>query len=296
MARGRRLSALLRSSRHQRLASLSTLRGLKPAQPDPTLELHGGGGGGGGSGGGPAAAAAPAVGAICSAAECERVFLELHILYESLKLDTLAWPRLSPLATLLATLAVGTRKWEHAYHYARDFGSLGGYVEAQAALAPASASESSPPPFCLFHSLASSLAASPTPTPPSLILGATLHGGTAAGAPLAASAAKPALGGGSGGTTVPLSLIPPACRLPAVVLGLYARIAPHPARGGGGGGGGAPPPARAARRVARAPDGGRAHRPQAPEALPLGVALPLYDAIRRAATARRRASRFARTT
>ena len=37
-----------------------------------------------------------------------------------LRLDTLAWPALSPLATLLASISVRLRRWEHAYHYAAN--------------------------------------------------------------------------------------------------------------------------------------------------------------------------------
>ena len=274
-------AALLRSRHHHRLSACAQLRGLQPVQSDDVSLGDAPGSGGAASGS-------------CTAGEVERVLTELHILYESMKLDTLSWPMLSPLAGLLATLSVCTRRWEHAHHYARDFGALGFVVEAHARQA-AVTSSAHPPPFCIFHWLASSLAAPSSP-------GASLSLPPLPPSPLLTSVA--AVGGGEGdeegsgslgccvsdgaamygsNMRLPASLVPVSCRLPAVVLTLYRRIAEHredPFLGidGVDGCGRKTTSGLAESLVRQMVAAGLG--PKQLEAMPLGVALPLQDAIR----------------
>ena len=127
------------------------------------------------------------------------------------------------------------RRWDHAYHYARDFGSLGSAVEAHAAAA--SSAPSPPrgggavtPPFDIFHWIASSVACSPAAAdgtaravdelpalPPSVLLGTATRAPISADDAVGGAADAGAGGGDYGGVSGEgvSSLIPSACVLPA---------------------------------------------------------------------------------
>ena len=241
-------STLLKSAHHQRLAARAPLRGLLPVQPKDVIESANCSGSRGS----------------CSPNEVDRVLTELHVLYESMKLDTLSWPRLYPFATVLATISARLRRWGHAHHYARDFGSLSLVVETPLAAAPVSAT-----PLCIFHRLASSLAAPATSL--SMLKSSILMAAEAGSAESATALHVEPLGADA---LPPPSLVPAACRLPSFILSLYSRIAVHNGQEAVS----TRPCCMAESLVTQMVVGrvGAKHL----ECLPLGVALPLLDAIR----------------
>ena len=285
-------SALLRSTHHQRLAARAPLRGLLPVQPEPEVDPPEGGGGtaGGGAAGGPAAAAV-AHGS-CAPNEIERVLTELHEFYEAMKLDALSWPQLYPLATLLATVAARLKRWEHAYHYARDFGTLGPAVERLARLHPPPTHSAAAAPSAVLHLPLPRVVACGTALP-------RLAAAAAAAAELFAAARQARRGwrrgrgrrrrGHHGGDAAPMrsSPRPAVCHRPCWPFTDVSRCtapaarrpfrAVAPPRRGCYGGRIAP---LLARGIARPADGCGEVGPKHLEVLPLGVALPLQDAIR----------------
>ena len=90
---------------------------------------------------------------------------ELHNLYQCIKVDTLGWPELLPLATLLFALCAHTGRWPHVFHYACDFASLGSYLNilAQPAAAPRPGCRLAArgTPFCIIAWLSTTLDSRP---------------------------------------------------------------------------------------------------------------------------------------
>ena len=253
---------LLRSSYHQRMGTRAPLHGLRPACSLPYSVTAG---------------ARGPVGVAASPEEVVRVTRELHMLYECLKLDTTAWPCLYQLASLLADIDIRDRRWKRACHYARDFGMLeiSGAQEARRQPSEESPGVGVDAAFDVIGWLASVLAhCQVAPT------------GKGSGAPFVkALPVSVLLTATKGEHLSDQTCAAPLLALPAVVLSVYASMAAY----------GQSADAGVAVQTGSVCMHGRAKSlaetlvtlmvraglgPHHLETLPLGVALPLQEAIR----------------
>ncbi|KAL1503732.1 hypothetical protein AB1Y20_012203 [Prymnesium parvum] len=224
---------MLCSPMHGRLSPRAPLHGLRPAAPPP-----------------PSAddwrtsAAPPEVAALRA-----RVQVELHMLYEALALNQLAWPLLRPLGELLTRLSAAVGAAAYASHYARDFGSLRGVGAPRGGGGGGGGGEARPFSMAEWvHATLDRRACAPPPPPPRCVLLGGLRDGEGAALP-------------------PDAELWPTATAMGVVVALYQMIAQDASS--------ASLPERMVLHMVE-----RRFGLKQLEALPIGVALPLYDAIR----------------